>query len=173
MKKIGIILIIIISIFLTTACGNKNEANKMNTIQYDGEYLGTLELSYPRNVGFSIKEDTNERGKTMEFYSYDHPIIFLIQLDMMNKDEYQKQIKKELKNDYAKEYTWNGYKGVALLEEDQGAFRVLLKEENDAAIYINGQIRRNQDYSNTASIKDMFNKKAIQDLLNSMKYEKK
>lgn len=176
MKKIMYTLAVLVLVVTITGCGSKKEKKSNNetmTIEDKNNGFKTT-FTYPKDKKFEI-EDAKEEGKYKEVIikNTDKNIKMDLYYFEIYDSSFESAKESRSNSDNYKEYTWNGYKGYIYNGNKYSLlFNILLKGESDGKMGVG--LFGSVDYLdyNSANVLESFNSSDIQDLLNTIKFEK-
>ena len=170
-EKLLIILLMIISVFTITACGNKNkEGNSTQTIKLEDYEYGNTEFTYPKTLSFSVESKLNSKEKTLlHLTSHDYLMEIYLSYGEILKSNYDDRLKEAKSTKAFKEYEWGNYKGFSSGDEKEMEFFIQLEESEIKTVsYIYGKVIPSENAKE--SIINSFNSIGIQNVLKTIKY---
>lgn len=175
MKKILIIILTLIIIFSTTACGtiNKNNKNKKEISIVDENKNLEAKLFYNKKEKYT-KPVTNYRGNTREitFSNKDLNLEFQTYFTTFTTDSYKVSKKTRESQKYYAEYKFGKYKAYTYSNLDDVLYLnvYLGKKKEYGEIILYASIKK-IDNTKKESVKELFDSKNVQDLFKTLTFK--
>jgi len=175
-KKCLIFSLLLISLFVFTGCGKKEESTNTKVdiskkLTLTDEGYGTTTFTYGEDKDYVVKDEHSGKYMTLKVTSEKENFELELYHTSTYAGSYETGKKNRSSSDEFKEYTWNGYKGYTYNGTNTSiSFNILLdSSENEEKVLFGSMEYHN---SNDMHVLDTFKSDDFQKLLNSIKFEK-
>ena len=176
-KKLLLLFIIPALLLFITGCDKKEEKPEVTTktIELTDNKLGfKTTFTYNSDLNYSkVKEDDSGASKAIDFYNEDLDVNFEMYYNTISSNLYKSVKESRNEQKYYKEYKFGDYEAYAYGNYENGLYlNILLSTEENGMVNLLFVSIDRIDNNEEAIVSEIVAGKEVQELLNTIKFEK-